>query len=515
MRRTTGLACALSIALMAGGSPALGEVRLPPLIGDNMVLQRDARVPVWGTAAPGEKITVSLGDRHASASADAEGRWLVRLDPLPVGGPFEMTVAASNTITLRNVMVGEVWVASGQSNMAWPVRKSLDPEREIAAADHPTIRLFSVRKAPADQPPAHAEGHWDVCSPATVEWFSGVAYFFGRDVMKSLGVPVGLIDAAAGGTPAEAWMGRPALEADPDFKPILDRFAAAVADYPRAKEVHEREMAEWKEAAAKAESSGQKPPPKPAPPLGPDHQDRPAGLYNGMIVPLMPYGIRGVIWYQGESNAARAQQYRKLFPALIRSWRTEWGQGDFPFLFVQLANFVYRVPEPSESTWAELREAQLMTLSVPNTGMAVAIDVGQKDDIHPPNKQEVGRRLALAAQALVYGRDVVPSGPVYESMGVEGSKVRVRFKHVGGGLVAKGDGPLKGFAVAGANRQFVWAQAKIEGDSLLVWSDKVSEPVAVRYAWANNPDCNLYNATDLPASPFRTDDWPGLSTDER
>jgi sialate O-acetylesterase len=305
------------------------------------------------------------------------------------------------------------------------------------------------------------------------------------------------------------------LEADADFAPILKRYADAVANYPNAMEEHKQKLAEWKEAAEKAKAEGKNPPRRPRAPFGPGHPHTPSGLYNAMIAPLIPYGIAGAIWYQGESNAGRAYQYRTLFPAMIKNWRDDWGVGKFPFLFVQLANFMETKPEPDDSAWAELREAQLMTLALPNTGMAVIIDIGEADDIHPKNKQDVGKRLALWALADTYGKKLVKSGPIYTSMKVDGNSIVLSFDHVGGGLVAKDGEGLKGFAIAGKDRKFVWADAKIEGDTVVVSSDEVSEPAAVRYAWADNPVCNLYNQEDLPASPFRTDKWPGVTVDAR
>ncbi|MBI1929950.1 sialate O-acetylesterase [Candidatus Poribacteria bacterium] len=504
------LGCSLLIT-----SATIAEVKLPAVIGDNMVLQQHAKVPIWGTADPGEQITVSLGAQQVATTADNEGRWMVSLNSLDAGGPFEMTIAGNNTLTLRNVLVGEVWVCSGQSNMQWSVKASADAEGEIAAADYPMIRLFSVKRTVAEGPLPDTEGSWGACSSQTVGDFSAVGYFFGGELHKMLDVPVGLIHSSWGGTPAEAWTSRPALESEPDFKPILDRWEQILAEYPQAKQKYEDQLAEWKQAAEAAKAEGKPEPRRPGAPLGPDHPHRASGLYNGMIAPLIPYAIQGVIWYQGESNADRAYQYRKLFPAMIQDWRSAWKHGDFPFLFVQLANWRETKPEPVESDWAELREAQLMTLTLPKTAIAVAIDIGDAADIHPKNKQEVGRRLALAAQSIAYGKEVVYSGPIYASMTTEGNKVRLRFMpHTADGLMAKGDEPLKGFAIAGQDHKFVWADARIDGDTVVVWSDQVPHPVAVRYAWADNPVCNLYNKAGLPASPFRTDDWPGVTVDK-
>jgi len=512
-------ACLISamIAMIATASSAGAEVKLPTLFSSNMVLQQGKKAAVWGTADPGEQVTVTLGDQKATGTADSEGRWKVELGALKAGGPWEMTVAAQNTITLHNVAVGEVWVCSGQSNMEMAVGSSarawggvLNADQEAAAGNYPLIRHFTVKKAVAGQPQKDVEGQWVVASPETVPEFSAVGYFFGRELHKALGVPVGLIDSSWGGTPAEAWTSTPALEAVPELKPLLDDWSQKVAAYPRALEQFQQELNPWEQAAEKAEGEGKPAPPAPKMPPDPRSNSwRAAGLFNGMIAPLTPYAIAGAIWYQGESNADRANQYRKLFPTMIQDWRHAWGEGDFPFLFVQLANFIQG---GVKTAWAELREAQSMTLSLPKTGMAVTIDIGDPYNIHPKNKQEVGRRLALAGEALAYGRKVVYSGPLYESMSVEGPSVRLRFKHVGGGLVAKG-GPLKGFEIAGEDRKFVAAEAKISGDTVVVRSvgGRVPHPAAVRYAWADNPECSLYNKAGLPASPFRTDDWPGVT----
>ncbi|MEA3227266.1 MAG: sialate O-acetylesterase, partial [Planctomycetota bacterium] len=297
--------------------------------------------------------------------------------------------------------------------------------------------------------------------------------------------------------------------------PILTRHAERLANFPRAKEEYAKKLEDWQQAVEKAKAESKNAPRRPRVPLGPDNPHSPAGLYNGMIAPLIPYGIQGAIWYQGESNASRAYQYRKLFRAMITNWHKDWGQGDFPFLFVQLANFMETKPEPGESAWAELREAQSMTLSLPNAGMATIIDIGEAKDIHPKNKLDVGKRLALWALAQTYEKDLVYSGPLYKSMKVKGGKIRLSFDHVGGGLVARDGEALKGFAIAGSDHKFVWADARIDGDVVVASSDSVAKPVAVRYAWADNPVCNLYNKEELPASPFRTDNWPGLTVDAR
>ena len=482
-----------------------------------MVLQQDQKATIWGWADPGEEVmvTVSWHNMKWAVTANRNGKWIYNMNPPKAGGPYEMTLTGKNTITVKNIMVGEVWICSGQSNMQMSVQSSNNATEEIAAADYPNIRLFTVQRKVAQEPQSDCEGSWTLCSPETVPGFSAVGYFFGRELYQKLDVPVGLIHTSWGGTPAEAWTRRGVLKSDTDFRPILNRYDEAIKKYPQAKKEYEQKLAEWKQAVEKAKAEGTNPPRRPGAPFGPGHPHSPSGLYNAMIAPLIPYGIRGAIWYQGESNAGRAYQYRKLFPAMIKNWRTDWGQGDFPFLFVQLANFMAVKPDPGESNWAELREAQLMTLSLPNTGMATIIDIGDADDIHPKDKQDVGKRLALWALAKTYGKELVYSGPLYKSMEVKNNQVVLHFDHIGSGLVAKGGEALKGFAIAGADRKFVWADAKIEGDTVVVSSDQVSEAVAVRYAWADNPVCNLYNKEGLPASPFRTDQWPGVTADAR
>ena len=505
------------VLLLVNAGAAFADVKLPAVISDNMVLQHGMEVPIWGWAEPGEKIEVRFGIYSYGwrTTTGKDGKWMVKIGPLRAGGPYEIIIKGNNTITRKNILVGEVWVCSGQSNMQWSVRQSANAEQEIAAADYPNIRLFTVERKPAEEPQSDCVGDWQLCSPQTVPGFSAVAYYFGRKLHKELNVPVGLIHTSWGGTPAEAWTSKKTLESDPDFEPILKRYDDAIAKYPQAKKKYEEDVKKWKEAVKKAKAKGKKAPRRPSRPFGPWNPHSPAGLYNGMIAPLIPYGIGGAIWYQGESNAGRAYQYRKLFGAMIANWRNDWGQGNFPFLFVQLANFMAVNPEPSESAWAELREAQLMTLALPKTGMAVIIDIGEANNIHPKNKQDVGKRLALWALARSYGKKLEYCGPIYKSMRVEGSKIILHFDHVGSGLVAGGGGPLKGFAIAGADRKFVWADAKIDGDTVVVSSDKVSEPAAVRYAWADNPVCNLYNKEGLPASPFRTDDRPGITVGKK
>lgn len=482
---------------------AAADVRLPALISEHMLIQRDAPVRIYGWAAPGENVTVRLAGQTVQASADDAGRWEAWLRPMPAGGPHELVIAGRNAITVRDVLVGEVWVASGQSNMVWPVERARDADKEASSANYPRIRLFKVALKVADDPVEDVEGSWQVCSPETVRSFSAVGYFFARHLHEKLGVPVGMIQSAWGGTPAQAWTSRATLLSEPSLQTYLIEWQRVLAEWPRTKRRWEENLKRWEERAAEAKRLGQQPPPRPAQPLGPGHPHTPAGLFNAMIAPLTPYTIRGAIWYQGESNANNlAWLYRTLFEAMIRDWRQAWGQGDFPFLYVQLANYAKATPG---GYWSLVQEAQLKTLELRNTGMAVTIDIGEAEDIHPKNKQDVGLRLALAARALVYGEKLVYSGPVFRQAVREGNRLRLYFDHTGSGL--RGRNGLRGFLVAGADRVFHPAEAQIEGATVVVSSSAVTAPVAVRYAWANNPEATLFNAEGLPASPFRSDNW--------
>jgi sialate O-acetylesterase len=506
--------CGIVAALLPA---ARADIRLPSIIGDNMVLQAGEVVRIWGWADKGEEIAVTVSWRSAGWTIQAgdDGKWMFKTAAPEAGGPYEMTLKGKNTVAVKNILAGEVWVGSGQSNMQMAVRSAANAEQEIAAATYPKIRLFSVERKVAETPQDNCVGKWVECSPQTVGDFSAAAYYFGRELHKELNVPIGLIHTSWGGTPAESWASPAMIEENAIFEPIVARFKEAVANYPKAKKEYDAKLEQWKKDAEKAKADGTKTPARPSEPLGPSSPWAPAGLYNAMVAPLIPYTIRGAIWYQGESNAGRAYQYRELFPAMIKSWWKAWPLGNFPFLYVQLANYMQAKEEPGESNWAELREAQSMTLDLADTGMAVIIDIGEANDIHPKNKQDVGKRLALWALARTYDKNVVYSGPLYKSMDNKDGKIILHFDHIGGGLVAKDGGPLKGFAIAGQDHKFVWADTKIEGDVVVVGSDKITEPVAVRYAWADNPVCNLYNKAGLPASPFRTDTWPGATVNSK
>ena len=492
-----GLAVCMAMAI----SVAWADVKLPAVFSDNMVLQRDLAVPVWGWADAGEKVVVAFNGQTKDAVADDNGKWCVKLAAMPVGGPYEMTVSGKNKIVFKNVMLGDVWVCSGQSNMQWSVSVSNNPEEEIKNADYPNIRLITVPTKSTVVPQDNFDGRWMICSPETVPNFSAVAYFFGRTLHTELDkkVPIGLIHTSWGGSSCETWIPAEVVEQYQDYKAIMDRRANHLKDNP----------------------------------TGGDNQQ--AGyLFNAMINPLLPYGIKGAIWYQGETNAGRAYQYRTLFPLMIQTWREAWGQGNFPFYFVQLANF-----DPSgdkvlgQSAWAELREAQSMTeRSLTKTGQAVIIDIGDSNDIHPRNKQDVGKRLALKALAGDYmdrtmsrkrmseerklsDAFLAAYSPMFWSMTIQDGKAAVGFATTDDGLKTKDGGPVTGFIIAGADRKFVVADAVIEGNTVIVSSPEVPNPVAVRYAWANDPKCNLCGNNDLPACPFRTDVWPGVTIDNK
>ncbi len=494
-------------ALVLSSSFSFADVSLPALFSDNMVLQQGVKVPVWGWAGDGEEVTVSFQGKEVSTKARG-GKWKVNLRKLKAGGPYDMTVAGSNTISISNVLVGEVWVCGGQSNMQWPLSKAENATDAIENSKSNSIRLFQVAVTGADEPQEDVEGQWVECGPDVVANFSAVGYFFGRELDSALDAPIGLIQSCLGGTNASSWVTREVLESNRKLSSFLEDYGKVLEGYPEAAKGYEKRVAQWKEKQAKARAEGNanaKLGRYPQPPMGPEHVKRPNALYYAMIAPLQPYAIKGAIWYQGESNAKSNQtalQYRELFPSMIKCWREEWGQGSFPFLFVQLAPF----GNQNGDAWPLLREAQTRTLSLRNTGMAVIMDIGEEDNIHPVKKQEVGQRLALAARHVAYGEDIVYSGPVYSSMRVKGSEAVLKFKHGGGGLTPA-SGELKGFTVAGKDREFVDAEARIVGDTVVVSSPKVEKPAAVRYGWAAYIEANLANKEGLPASPFRTDNF--------
>jgi sialate O-acetylesterase len=483
-------------------STAGADVRLPRVIGANMVLQRDTALPIWGWAAPGESVTVTIAGQEAKATADGKGLWRVNLAALPAGGPHEMVVAGKNQVKLPNIMVGEVWLCSGQSNMAMTVSGVRDGEKEAQAANFPNIRLFSVPRRPAGEPMSDVDGAWSACAPGTAGGFSAVAYFFGRKIHQELNVPVGLINSSWGGTRIEPWTPPEGFAAVPKIEALSKQVQDTITGYRQNLPKGLEKLEAWIAQARKALADGEVIPDMPnvGHPLGSHTQ--PTGLYNGMIHGLVPFAIRGALWYQGEGNRGDGMGYAPKMEALIKGWRGAWKQGDFPFYYVQLAPYRFDI------SMARIWEGQAAAQAVPNAGMAVTVDIGDLNDIHPRNKQDVGLRLALLALARDYGRkEVVCSGPVFKDFAVEDDKARVRFEGIGGGLVASDGKPLVNFEVAGEDKAFVDAAATIDGVSVLVSSPKVPKPVAVRYLWKWQAQPNLANKEGLPAAPFRTDDW--------
>jgi sialate O-acetylesterase len=559
--------CLFAVAFVG---QARGDVKLADIFGDHMVLQEGAKLPIWGTADPGDKITVTFGGASASADAAADGTWRVELPPVAENAtPQTLTAAGKTTVTLQDVLVGDVWFASGQSNMDFGINNDAKGPETVAAANEPQIRLFMVTKQLSLQPkttmakpiPGNLDGVWQVCTPATLggKWgwngFSALAYYFGHEIHHHYNRPVGMIQAAWGGTQVAAWTSIPALEKNPIMAPYVEahqkrveNFAQASIDYPIAAKAgaaaykawneqygipFQKEMDQWNIDLKAAVAAGQPAPKKPVlavpKPKGmspPDGWIYGAGnLFNGMVAPLIPFAIKGVIWLQGENDRGNAKEYFTSFPGMIADWREHWGEGDFPFLYVQLANGNPPQPKrPVEGYSVMVRDAQWKTLSVPNTGMAVAIDIGSSLDIHFKDKYDAGQRLALAARRVAYGeKDLVAYGPLYDSMKIEdGGKVRISFKEIGSGLVLKtpawmiAEAPsevaengkeLKGFAIAREDRKFVWAKAVIDGNTVVVSADGILDPASVRYDWQDCPPGNLANKEGLPAAPFRTDDW--------
>lgn len=465
MRLKLSALAVLACICVVAGSKARANVKPNGLFSDNAVLQQGMTVPVWGSGREGEKVTITFQNQSAHTTV-RDGKWMIRLRPLRPGGPFVMRITGDNTVELRNILVGEVWLCSGQSNMIWTLGLTSNADDDVRKADDSMLRLFQAQPVTLDQPSDGVESSWRICAPDTAKDFSAVAYFFGRELRQARNVPIGLINASGAATMIQAFMPREVLQGNPDFRPAFD------LKFP------------------------------------PELQRlRPCGAYNGMVHPLEPYAIRGVIWYQGEANTHEAKLYRELFPAMIHAWRSAWGQGDFPFLFVQLAPFESQeqIAFPPEGEWAEMREAQLLvSKTAPNMTMVVTTDVGERHNIHPRNKEPVGHRLALAARAMVYGEKIVSSGPAYRSMTVKDSCAVLSFDSVGAGLEARGV-DLKGFTIAGEDMKFMPARASIQGERVVASNPAVPLPAAVRYGWSNYPEVNLFNVDSLPASPFRTD----------
>jgi sialate O-acetylesterase len=487
--------------------PARADVKPAPLFSDHAVLQQAMSVPIWGVADAGEAVTVTFAGQTQSATAGADGKWMVKLDKLTAGGPFDMTIAGKNSIAIHDLLVGEVWIASGQSNMEFTVSKKghapyglINEDQEIAAADYPQIRMFTGKQAKTYEPQPTVNGQWLICNPQNVPNFSAVGYLFARDLQKEIKVPVGIVTLAFGASTAEAWISRDVMDGDPLLKPMLDGFDASEQFYKANPTV-------TSDKAPIAPTPINKPrttrPSRQRDPVQDQHE--PTVLFNGMISPAIPYAMRGVLWYQGESvvgGSAGVAKYGHVQNALIQDWRARWGEGDFPFFIVQLPG------QKNVSNNPLIREQQATVYDLKNTGMAVIMDTGEATNVHPHNKEPLGDRLTRIALANTYGKTIEYSGPVYDSMAIEGNTIRLKFTHLGGGLVAK-DGPLKWFQIAGDDQKFEDADAKIDGDTIIVSSPNVEVPKAVRYAWDNFPDgCNLFNAAGLQASPFRTDRWP-------
>ena len=500
----------LLIALTIIQTAAVAEITLPSVFSDHMVLQRNQKNPIWGTAKVNETITISIAGETVSTKSGKEGKWRALLPALPGGGPHTIKIQGSGSLQIEDVLVGEVWFCSGQSNMAWSVSNSYGAEVEIASANHPQIRLLTVERYGTDVPQDDIRGAWQVCSPETIPDFSAVGYFYGRILNAALNVPIGLIDNAWGGSSAEAWVPREILEADGGYAEMLKMYDDRVANF------NEEEHEDYKKRYREWVASGRKGPAMewgkiPHPVTG---QFRPSNIFNGMVHPLAGYGIKGVIWYQGESNVGRAEQYLDLFPLMVNAWRDTWQQGDFPFYWVQLADFGSEVDEPGDNEWAELRDTQTRSMDVlPNSGQAVIIDIGEGRDIHPRDKRTVARRLARWPLARDYGFDLSYQSPRYKSMELIGNKILITLDHVSeGGLRSFDTSQVIGFSVAGANKEFKWAEARIvDQNTVEVWSEEVVDPVAVRYGWAQNPRVNLYDRNGLPVTPFRTDDWEWIT----
>jgi sialate O-acetylesterase len=465
----------LMLVVILCAAPLRGDVKLPAIFGDHMVLQAGAKLPIWGTADAGERVVVKAAGQEQSAVADSKGAWHLTLQPIESKDAIEVSISAKNSITLKDVLIGEVWLCSGQSNMGFKLNRAIGGPEAAKAADLPRIRFFSVGRNAVAKPDEQMQGKWEVCSPENAGSFSAVAFFFGRELQKKIDAPIGLMDSSWGGTRAEAWIP----------KPVFDLLKLP---YEPA----------WTEAWLHP-----KPDPAAKPPVRERPEQGPGALYDAMIAPLVPYAIRGAVWYQGETNTAYPKEYRDVLAALITSWREAWSQKsvhDFPFLVVQLPNFI-----GAKRDWATMRESQShVAKKVPNVGLAVTIDIGESKDVHPKEKLTVGQRLVAVAESLAYGRKVPSSGPTFKSMQVDGATAVVQFDHADGGLVAKG-GELLGFQIAGYDGKFIPAQASIDGDKVRVTAASVTSPKMVRYAWENDPKCTLYNGVGFPAAPFRSD----------
>ncbi len=509
---------AVSIVLASSSYAAFAAVRLPDVIASSMVLQQKQVVPIWGWAEPGEAVTVAFAGQKKTVIAEADGKWRVDLAKMNASDePRTMTVAGKNTIELKDVLVGEVWLVSGQSNMQWRLPESTNGAAATAAANHPTMRLFNVSREIAFKKKQGKLAEWLACTPESVKEFSAAGYYFGVELQKALKVPVGLINSSYGGSQAEAWTPVSYLNSSRDLKPTVDRTKIWDAERETVRTNYAAAIAKWREDSDKARAVGARPSPSPGVPDALRDYRIASSIYDGMIEPLMPFAIKGAVWYQGESNEARAEQYRLLLPTMIRAWRERWGQGDFPFGIVQLPNYRAIKPEPEESPWSFIRDAQLRTaIETVKASLIVTIDIGEANDIHPRNKLDLGKRMAIWALKDVYGQKLL-NFPVLGSCEIKGDRIILKFDEVGSGLRIKNGDKLSEFTIAGANRKFVWAEAKIVGKNKVeVWSPEIRSPVAVRYAFNSNPkNPNLTNDSGLPTHPFRTDNWPDPTAGKR
>lgn len=486
------------------------DMKLPDVLGDSMVFQQKQIVPIWGTADVGETVVVTFQKQKLTTVADAQGKWRVNLKPLKPSFTAEvLTIQGKNTISLKDILVGEVWLVSGQSNMQWTLEQSKNGKEEVSKANQPNIRLFNVSREVAFKKMTGKLAEWKVCNPESVKDFSGAGYYFGVELQKNLNIPIGLINSSYGGSQAEAWTPVEFLKTNPDLVATVERTKIWEEERPRIKVEYDEAIKKWREESEKQKAVGAKPSPSPGVPDALRDYRVASSIYDGMIEPLMPFAIRGAAWYQGESNEARAEQYNILLPTMIKSWREKWGQGNFPFGIIQLPNYRKQHDEPEESAWSFIREAQRKTaLQTINTGLIVTIDIGEANDIHPTNKLDVGKRMSVWALKNVYGKKLTDS-PVFKKYEVKNNKIILTFDEVGTGLKIKNGDKLQEFAIAGDDKKFVWAEAKIVGKNKVeVWSEKITNPSAVRYAFNSNPkNPNLTNETGLPASPFRTDSW--------
>ena len=498
---------------------ARAHVTLPDVLSDGMVLQQGKAIPIWGKADPGEAITIKFAGQSKTATAAADGKWTIKLDPLRANAtPAVMTIAGKDQIQVKDILVGEVWLVAGQSNMQRLLSETANGDAVMAAANHPLIRLFNVSRQVGFKHAPPPLATWQACSPQSVKEFSAAGYYFGVELENELHVPIGLINSSYGGSQAEAWTPVEYLLASDDLHPTVERTRIWDEERPRVRTEYDEALKKWRAEADQARANGARPSPSPAVPDALREYRIASSIYDGMIAPLMPFYIRGAIWYQGESNEARAQQYEVLLPTMIKAWRDRWGEGSFPFGIVQLPNYRDPKPAPADEPWSFIREAQRRTaLDTPNTGLIVTIDIGEAHDIHPKNKLDVGKRMARWALADVYGRRITKSGPTLRTVQIKDPKIVLTFTEAGAGLRIRDGAQLDEFAIAGNDRRWVWASAKIVGsDRVEVWSESVPHPVAVRYAFNNNPrHPNLTNETGLPATPFRTDQWPGPTDGKR